>query len=138
MTKDIVESFLQERYVIFNTVAGISIMAIILEELEDSYIVGLPARLIKQRNVISAEPYFQEVVSRFYKHTLLNHVPLANHFEIPYLQYVVDNGKKIDLPDEEIQSLKEDIEALSASVDNDTVSLPDHVEYVFPETKEVH
>ena len=138
MTKQHVESFLEEKYVIFNTVAGISIMAVILDELEDSFIVGLPARLVRQKGTISAEPYLPELISRFYKYTLLNHVPLSDTFELPYLNYIADNGHRVGLPKEGIESIRSEIESLVANSDRDVVELPSHVDYLFPETREVH
>lgn len=140
MTKKLIEEFLQTRYVIFNTVAGVSVMAVILEELDDSFIVGLPARLVKERGTISAEPYLLEsVVARFYKQTLLNHVPLSDAFEIPYLHYLVDNGHRINLPEEEIEAIKGELTSISLEEeDPEIVELPSHVKFVFPETKEVH
>ncbi len=139
MTKEYVETFLEERYVIFNTVAGVSVMAVILEELEDSFVVGLPARLVKNKNTITAEPYLPKVVARFYKSTLLNHVALTDSdtFELPYLSYVIDNGDKVGIPEEEIEFLKAEVESITSNPDSDVVELPSSVDYIFPEAGKV-
>jgi hypothetical protein len=134
-----IEDFKAHRYVIFNTVAGISVMSVILEELEDSFIVGLPSRLIRQKaGSITAEPYLPELISRFYKSTLLNHVPISGTFELPYLTYLMDNGEKIGMSKHELKKIEGMIQNIIEDSDSDVVELPTGIHYVFPDVEGIH
>lgn len=137
---ELIDSFKKERFVIFNTVAGISIMGTIMEEMPESFIIALPARLVRQKNTLNAEPYLPEKLARFYKSTLLNHVKLSGDFELPYLTYFLDNSEDLGIGDKELEYLEERVqELLDKSQEEATlVELPPHVNFVFPDSGEVH
>lgn len=127
---------------IFNTISGLSIMVIVLEEKHDSFIIGLPARLVKyQNNTLGAEPYLPTPTARFFKNTLLNIIDLVNEFELPYLNYVIDNSEMLDLPEEEVDIIKARVEEIQHEGEEgeNVLELPEHVDFIFPEEdKKVH
>lgn len=129
---------IMKNYVIFNTVAGISIMGIIMEEIADSFIVGLPARLVKDKGTLRADPYVPTGTARFFKSTLLNYIELIDEFELPYLLYVIENSDKIELPEEELDVLKARVEEILSEDREEIVELPEHVNFIFPEHEGVH
>lgn len=127
-----------KNYVIFNTVAGISVMGMILEEMADSFIVGLPARLVKDKGILRADPYVPTGTARFFKSTLLNYIELIDEFELPYLLYVIENSDKIELPEEELDVLKARVEEILSENREEIAELPEHVNFIFPEHDGVH
>lgn len=129
---------IMKNYVIFNTVAGISIMGLIMEEIADSFIVGLPARLIKDKGTLRADPYVPTGTARFFKSTLLNYIELTDDFELPYLLYVIENSDKIELPEEELDVLKARVEEILSEDREEIVELPEHVNFIFPEPESIH
>jgi hypothetical protein len=88
---------------VINTVLGSSVLGIILKELPDSFLVGLPGKLVRQHVVDGSSGEFldeslvvQEFVPpseiRLFKSTLLSMLPLFDDFEYFYLQYLLTEG----------------------------------------------
>jgi len=83
---------------IFNTVAGSSIIGIVQEETEDSFLVVLPAKLMlygeepNQQKVI--EPHVPLPFTRMMKSTIMIVMPIFGEYEFYYTQYVRDIGEK--------------------------------------------
>lgn len=78
---------------IFNTVAGSSILAIVLRETEDSFLVGLPCRLLASKDKKLIEPQMPVRFARFMKPTILYVTPCFGEFEIFYIKYLLGEGK---------------------------------------------
>lgn len=83
---------------IFNTVSGSSIIGIVVEETEDSFLVVLPAKLM----LYGEEPNQQKVIeahvplpfTRMMKSTIMIIMPIFGEYEFYYTQYIRDLGKK--------------------------------------------
>jgi hypothetical protein len=133
-----IEAFLTENVVIFNTVAGISVMGTILEELEDSFIVGLPARLVRQQGVLGCEAYVPAALTRFFKGTILNYVGIEGDFELPYLQYLIENKDRLEMKSDLEAEIQCRVSELLAEKSADVVELPSHVKYIFPDSETIH
>lgn len=129
---------IMKNYVIFNTVAGISIMGIILDENQDSFIVGLPARLVKHNGVLKADPYVPTETSRFFKSTLLNCIELVDEFELPYILYVIENSVRIEMPEEDLDILKARVEEILSESREEVLEIPGHISYIFPQQENIH
>ena len=127
-----------KNYVIFNTVAGISVMGVILDENQDSFTVGLPARLVKDKGLLKADPYVPTETSRFFKSTLLNYIELVDEFELPYLVYVAENNKRIEMSEEDLDILKARIEEILSENREEVLEIPSHITYIFPEPENMH
>lgn len=82
----------QPNFTILNTIGGSSIMGIIEEELEDSFLVKLPARLVSEDGVVLAESYTDVCCMRFFKYALFATAPIYGQFEKYYLQYILTEG----------------------------------------------
>lgn len=133
-----IKTAIQDKYVILNNVAGSSLLGVVLEELPDSFIIGLPAKLVKKNDALSVIPYLPCETLRVFKFTLLHLLPLADEFELPYLDYVLERGGEIDLPEEEYDLIEARIEEIIASGENDVVELPSHIDFIFPEKEGMH
>lgn len=79
---------------IFNTVASSSIIAIVIKETEDSFLVGLPCRLMANGDKRLIEPQMPVRFARFMKPTILYITPCFGEFEIFYIRYLLDQGKE--------------------------------------------
>lgn len=84
----------QPNFKILNTVGGSSIMGVIEKELDDSFLVKLPARLVSLDGVVSAEAYTDVICMRFFKYTLFALAPLFGDFEAHYLRYITSTALK--------------------------------------------
>lgn len=113
-------------------------MGIVLEETNDSFIVGLPARLIKRNGTLEADPYVPTPNIRFFKSTLLSCIDLVGEFELPYLNYVLDNNETISLTKEDVEQLKVRIGEVAQKEDSDILELPERIDFIFPESESVH
>lgn len=80
---------------ILNNVAGSSVLGIIMEETEDSFLVAAPSRLVSYNKDSSLdlqiEPYVPVPFARFFKSTLLSVTPAFREFEVAYIDYILKN-----------------------------------------------
>lgn len=87
------ESKLQLR--IINNLAGSSILAIVMFETDDSFLVVAPSRLVVYGEIAKVEPYVPLPYARFFKSTLLSMTPVFNEFETKYLAYLLENANTL-------------------------------------------
>lgn len=79
---------------IFNTVASSSILAIVLQETADSFLVALPCRLMANGDKRLIEPQMPVRFARFMKPTILYVTPCFGEFEVFYIRHLLDQGKE--------------------------------------------
>lgn len=78
---------------ILNTAPGSSVMAIIVEEMKDSFLVGLPSRLVMyDESTIVVEEYAQSPYIFLYKSQLVSIVPVRGIYERYFLEYILKVG----------------------------------------------
>lgn len=75
---------------LFNTLSGTTVMGIVIEETDDSFLVALPSRLLTTDGVFHVEPYLPLPFARFLKYTILNVTPIFLEFELPYIKYILE------------------------------------------------
>lgn len=83
---------------IFNTVSGLSLMGIVLQEQDDSFLIGLPAKLMvypERGPERVVEPHVPVPFIRSFKHTMLTVMPLFGEYEAYYTNYLLKEGLKI-------------------------------------------
>ena len=76
---------------VFNrTSDGQSVVGILLQEISDSFLVGLPARLLKhsESDTITAEAFIPFPYARLMKSNISEITPVFGIFEFPYLAYL--------------------------------------------------
>src|SRR5437870_2152032 len=77
---------------IFNTLSGNSILAIVMKETEDSFLVALPSKLMAIQDKRAIEPYMPIRFCRFFKPTIISAIPCFGEFEVFYTQYLLEQG----------------------------------------------
>lgn len=79
---------------IINSVGGISIMVVIIEEIEDSFLVALPSKLmgVEGVNAFTVIPYMPIKFFRAFKSTIVTLIPIFDEFEVHYIRYLLDKG----------------------------------------------
>jgi hypothetical protein len=80
---------------IINLLSGSSILGIILREQDDSFLVGLPSKLMAYDDLRVVEPYMPVPVIRIFKPTILSLIPVYGEFEIYYIRYILKEGKEV-------------------------------------------
>lgn len=80
---------------ILNTLSGSSLLCIIMEELEDSFLVALPCKLMAYGEKKVIEPYMPVRFVRFFKPTLLAAIPCFGEFELFYIKWLLANGNNL-------------------------------------------
>jgi hypothetical protein len=112
------EDLNRPRIVILNTIAGSSLMCMILEESEDSFLVALPAKLLRNedKQTMEIDPYLPVPYARFIKSGILFVTPVFGTFEFLYLKYLLAQGID-EYPD---GFSEEDIEILLARMEEVT------------------
>lgn len=81
---------------ILNTLSGSSLLCIIMEELDDSFLVALPCKLMAygETNRV-VEPYMPVRFVRFFKPTIMAVIPIFGEFEHFYTKWLLDNGNNL-------------------------------------------
>jgi hypothetical protein len=79
---------------IFNTLSGSSIIGVVVKEIEDSFLVALPSKLMAVQDKRAIEPYMPIRFCRMHKATILTTIPCFGEFEVFYIQYLLDVGKQ--------------------------------------------
>lgn len=110
---------------LFNFAAASPVLGIMLQETEDSFLVGLPTRLNKQKDseVLKLEELLPFPYIRLFKSNVLYISPLFKIFEFAYIKYL----KEIGLPNnpEMIDFLPDDfLEANEIEVFYDDPEIP--------------
>lgn len=76
---------------ILNNVAGSSVLSVILIEVEDSFLVAAPSRLVSYQDDLKIESYVPVPYARFFKSTILSVTPLFKEFEYHYIKYLLES-----------------------------------------------
>jgi len=146
-----VDNKLNDKLSIMTLLNGSSVLSVVLEETYDSFIIGFASRLLKGDGDGEplVEPIYPVPKSRLFKAGLLSQIPLTSPFEIPYLDYLLNNSAvAIDngiLSEEELELIMDRLEKAEDAVflgsDDDEEKLdeiPDRIDYIFPEGGEIH
>lgn len=80
---------------ILNTLSGSSLMCIILRETGNSFLVGLPCKLIAYREKQVVEQYMSVNFIRVPISSLLAIVPCFGEFEEEYIGWLIENGQQL-------------------------------------------
>jgi hypothetical protein len=80
---------------IITLVSGSSVMGVILQELEDSFLVGLPSKIYEIGDKRSVEPFLPVPYMRFFKSTILHIIPCYGEFEVYYIRYLMKEGNTL-------------------------------------------
>jgi hypothetical protein len=80
---------------IFNTVAGSTVMVVVLRETAHSFLVALPCKLLASGDRRLVEPLMPVRFCRFMKATLPYVVPCYGEFELYYIRFLVEQGKAL-------------------------------------------
>lgn len=88
------EDLYRPRIVILNTIAGSSLMCMVLEESDDSFLIALPAKLLRNedKQTMEIDPYLPVPYARFMKSGILFITPIFGTFEYLYLKYLLAHG----------------------------------------------
>lgn len=89
-----------------NNAASTTMLAVLIEEKDDSFLVGLPSRLIEGEGNFKVEPFVPVPFMRLMKNSVLSVINLFGAFEEYYIPYLLEQGKEL-YP--EIEDIIEDI-----------------------------
>lgn len=78
---------------VLNILSGTSLLGIIMQETEDSFLVGLPCKLMEYENKKAVQPYIPIPFIRVFKTTIIVALPCFGEFEIFYIKWLLDHGK---------------------------------------------
>ncbi len=107
------------RLLILNTISGSSLMCVVLDESQDSFLIALPAKLLSNdsKGTVEVDPYLPVPYSRFFKNSILFITPLFGTFEYLYIKYLLNDGLNSypdALTDEEIKCLIDRLNVLES------------------------
>lgn len=80
---------------IMNTLSGNSLMCVVMEELDDSFLVALPCKLMAYGDRRVVEPYMSVRFIRLFKPTILAAIPMFGEFEQFYIKWLLENGNNL-------------------------------------------
>jgi hypothetical protein len=78
-----------------NNSNGTTMLGVLMEETDDSFLVGLPSRLIQNDGVYKVEPYLPVKFARFFKNSIVSTMFLFDKFYDTYIEYLQTRGKEI-------------------------------------------
>lgn len=90
-----------------NNANSTTLLGILLEETEDSFLVGLPARLMDSEAGMKIEPFMTVPYLRLIKSSVLTLLYPFGVFEEKYVPYVIEYGE--DLYPEIVEDLKSNL-----------------------------
>lgn len=104
------------RLLILNNASQTNLLGVVLEETEDSFLVGLPSRLIDSGSDLQVEPFVKVPYLRLLKSSVLTVLYLFDVFKEKYLAYLIEHGTTLypDLSDI-VEDLKEQYAAPAIS-----------------------
>lgn len=83
------------RLFILNTADGTNLLGLVLDESDDSFLVGLPSRAITSEAGPKIVAYNAAPYLRLMKTSLISVMYIPDGFLEMFMQYVTDNGRKI-------------------------------------------
>lgn len=103
-----------------NNATGTTLLGILIEETEDSFLVGLPSRLLDVEGEMKIDPYMPITYARFMKYSVLSVTFLFGIFLEKYVDYLKTTGRELapDLVGRiDFDEKQEDYEELSEELD---------------------
>lgn len=78
-----------------NNANGTTMLGVLIEETDDSFLVGLPSRLIQAEEGLKVEPYLSVKFARFFKTSIVSVMFLFDKFYDSYIEYLQTRGREI-------------------------------------------
>lgn len=100
------------RIFILNNATQTNMLGVLIEETDDSFLVGLPSRLLEAEKGVQVEPFVQVPYLRLMKTSVSTILYLFGIFKDKYLSYLIEHGATL-YPD--IQDIIEDIKEQHAT-----------------------
>jgi hypothetical protein len=80
---------------IMNTLSGSSVICIVMEEMDDSFLVALPCKLVAKGETKVIEPYILQKFVRMFTSTIITAIPCFGEFELFYIEWLLENGNSL-------------------------------------------
>lgn len=92
---DLLESFdVGPRIFVLNNASGTTLLGVVLVETKDSFLVGLPSRMLDVGGSYVIEPFISAPYTRILKSSVTSVSYLVGVFEEPFLAYIEENFDK--------------------------------------------